>query len=277
MNFLASFGSLMSGRSFSSTSSRYGFNGKMKDNEVEGDGDVYDYGARMLDVRLGRWLSVDPLTKKFPNISPYAFAGNSPIYMVDPDGKIIMVATESGRQQVLNIMTKAFGTEGKNFSFNEKSQLIFTGDATKFNKDEKEVFDGLNSVIISPVVTNVTFEKNAYTDAHGGEATATISDNPGAKTNEITIDPIEEFEKVESITYETQYVMPNGTLTTNPDIASDKDGNVKVASEKKKTINTTSDSKAARLFHGLGHVIHQKPSEQPKVDIPEHVDPLNGV
>ena len=66
---------------------RYGFNGKMKDNEVEGEGDVYDYGARMYDSRLGRFLSVDPLTKKFPMLTPYQFASNSPIDGTDLDGK----------------------------------------------------------------------------------------------------------------------------------------------------------------------------------------------
>jgi len=38
-------------------SARYGFNGKEKLNELEGEGDAYDYGARMYDARLGRWLS----------------------------------------------------------------------------------------------------------------------------------------------------------------------------------------------------------------------------
>ena len=55
--------------------SRYGFNGKEKDDEVTGsDGTDYDYGMRMYDARLGRFMSVDPLTKKYPTLSPYQFA-----------------------------------------------------------------------------------------------------------------------------------------------------------------------------------------------------------
>ena len=81
------FGQEEEGRNFNSKASRYGFNGKMKDNEVEGEGDVYDYGKRMYDVRLGRWLSVDPLQVKYANYSPYNFSENNPIYFNDKDGK----------------------------------------------------------------------------------------------------------------------------------------------------------------------------------------------
>ena len=80
------FGQEEEGRNFNSKASRYGFNGKMKDNEVEGEGDVYDYGARMLDVRLGRFLSVDPLTGQYPFYTPYQYAGNKPIQCIDLDG-----------------------------------------------------------------------------------------------------------------------------------------------------------------------------------------------
>ena len=66
--------------------SRYGFNGKEKLNELEGEGDAYDYGMRMYDVRLGRFLSVDPLTKKYPELSTYQFASNTCIVAIDLDG-----------------------------------------------------------------------------------------------------------------------------------------------------------------------------------------------
>src|SRR4249919_2797107 len=35
---------------------RYGFNGKENDNEVKGQGDQQDYGMRIYDSRLGRFL-----------------------------------------------------------------------------------------------------------------------------------------------------------------------------------------------------------------------------
>ena len=77
----------MQGRSFTSLGYRYGFNGKENDNEVKGVGNQQDYGMRFYDPRVGRFLSVDPLTKSYPWYTPYQFAGNDVIRNSDLDGK----------------------------------------------------------------------------------------------------------------------------------------------------------------------------------------------
>jgi len=77
----------MPGRKFSAGSPyRYGFNGKENDNEVKKEGNQQDYGMRIYDPRLERFLSVDPITNKYPELTPYQFASNSPIAMIDIDG-----------------------------------------------------------------------------------------------------------------------------------------------------------------------------------------------
>ena len=63
---------------------RYGFNGKEKSNEIYGEGNAYDFGARIQDSRLGRWFSVDKVIK--PSFSSYQFAKGNPINFIDPDG-----------------------------------------------------------------------------------------------------------------------------------------------------------------------------------------------
>jgi len=56
------------------------------DDEVSGTGNQYDYGFRIYNPRLGRFLSVDPLSKSYPMLTPYQFASNSTIACIDLDG-----------------------------------------------------------------------------------------------------------------------------------------------------------------------------------------------
>jgi RHS repeat-associated protein len=78
---------VMPGKKYLSTGQyRYGFNGKENDNEIKGEGNQQDYGMRIYDSRLGRFLSVDPLSAKYPELTPYQFASNTPNQAIDLDG-----------------------------------------------------------------------------------------------------------------------------------------------------------------------------------------------
>ena len=84
------FGMEMPGRTYTNATlaqSRFGFNGMEKDDEVKGKANSLDFGARIYDSRLGRFLSLDPLVSKFPSLTPYAYAANSPIIAKDEDGR----------------------------------------------------------------------------------------------------------------------------------------------------------------------------------------------
>ena len=66
---------------------RYGFNGKEKDEDGEwGSNTHYDYGFRIYNPSIGKFLSVDPLTMSFPELTPYQYASNRPIDGIDLDG-----------------------------------------------------------------------------------------------------------------------------------------------------------------------------------------------
>ncbi len=47
---------------------------------------MLDYGARMMDPILGRFINVDPLAEKYPEMSPFVYTANNPIRYIDPDG-----------------------------------------------------------------------------------------------------------------------------------------------------------------------------------------------
>ena len=79
----------------SNDSASFTFTGKEKDEETG-----YGYfGARYMDHELmTMWLSVDPMSDKYPSISPYAYCAWNPIKFVDPDGREIYILTGDGRR-----------------------------------------------------------------------------------------------------------------------------------------------------------------------------------
>jgi RHS repeat-associated protein len=78
------FGMSMPERSWNADDYRFGYTGHEKENDLaEG---VYTTEYRLLDTRLGRWLSVDPLFAKYPGMSSYNYCAGNPMVLVDPRG-----------------------------------------------------------------------------------------------------------------------------------------------------------------------------------------------
>ncbi|NGF77150.1 hypothetical protein G5B10_14770 [Fluviicola sp. SGL-29] len=65
---------------------RYGFQNQEIDNEIKGAGNFVNYKYRMHDPRIGRFFAVDPLAKKYPYYSPYAFSGNRVLDAIELEG-----------------------------------------------------------------------------------------------------------------------------------------------------------------------------------------------
>ena len=73
--------------SSSSYDTRYTFSGKERDEETG-----YSYfGARYYNSALSIWLSVDPMSDKYPGVSPYAYCANNPVKLVDPNVREIYI------------------------------------------------------------------------------------------------------------------------------------------------------------------------------------------
>jgi hypothetical protein len=66
---------------------------------------------------LQMWLSVDPMSEKFPSMSPYNYCANNPVMLVDPDGRIIIPAASfrgTNFEKVFNYLS----TNNSNYSTN---------------------------------------------------------------------------------------------------------------------------------------------------------------
>ena len=63
----------------------YTFSAKEKDTETG-----YSYfGSRYYNSDLSIWLSVDPMSDKYPSMSSYVYCANNPVKLVDPNGEEI--------------------------------------------------------------------------------------------------------------------------------------------------------------------------------------------
>ena len=85
---------------------RYGFNGKEIGKEINES--AYDFGARIYDGRISRWFSRDPLYKNYPGLSPYNAMGDNPIFLIDIEGKTIIINAHSKADLLKTIDNMAF-------------------------------------------------------------------------------------------------------------------------------------------------------------------------
>ncbi len=129
------FGSLIPTRYANTDSYRYGFQSLSReerfgsqemDNEIKGVGNSLNYKYRMHDPRLGRFFAIDPLAKKYPWNSPYAFSENRVIDGIEMEGLEVTLVHADARASLLFTGSVAVGayvdTSGKDWDFG----LFFT-------------------------------------------------------------------------------------------------------------------------------------------------------
>lgn len=119
---------------------RYGFNGKELDTNITSQD--YNYGARIYHARIVRFLSVDPITKKYPWYTPYQFAGNSFIWETDLDGleesqstikglSFFPILTPINSKTAGQMMMQQFSRSGQAFQ-NSRTGRFINGGVTTF-------------------------------------------------------------------------------------------------------------------------------------------------
>jgi RHS repeat-associated protein len=145
----------------------YTFTGKIKDAETG-----YNYfGARYYDSKLSVWLSVDPLSDKYPSLSPYTYCANNPIMMVDPDGRMILVLCYTSGHMGLHVykgngrlVSFKNGVEGDDYFPSKDSyegKVVTCLDFLK-NSKNKLINQRFNDLMISTKKHEITKER--YTD-----------------------------------------------------------------------------------------------------------------
>jgi len=112
--------------------SRYTFSAKEKDIEPG-----YSYfGARYYTSDLSIWLSVDPLSDKYPSLTPYNYCANNPVILVDPNGEEIdgWVKGANGIYWDKNATSQETTKPGETY-LGEEGQIVDGKNVTKLNSD----------------------------------------------------------------------------------------------------------------------------------------------
>ena len=185
---------------------RYGFNGKEQDKEVV----HYDYGFRIYDPRIVRFKSVDPLTKGYPQLTPYQFASNSPIANIDLDGgeakyyNIVIAETFDGKGKLIQSTKTTTYDETKEAGWHLHGIIPWytssgkLGDGTLYSVTKVKKYDADNGVqhseiskigaIYTPPPPKVTKEHPASSFSFGIQVFGSGYDPDEAPTNKATPD-----------------------------------------------------------------------------------------
>ena len=112
VNDYYAFGGLMSTSSRQSVQP-YKYNGKELDSKSGLD--WYDYGARMYDAALGRFMKTDRFSEKYVSLSPYQYGANNPVNNIDVNGDSVWY-TRNGDIVTMHVTAKIFNNSSDNIN-----------------------------------------------------------------------------------------------------------------------------------------------------------------
>ena len=117
----------------------YTFSAKEKDSET---GLSY-FGSRYYSSDLSIWLSVDPMTAKYPSLSPYTYCADNPVKLVDPNGESTQVVDNGdGTYTVVGgnvkdgdngiYLRKSDGSNGKLLAYSATPESFYNSETGEF-------------------------------------------------------------------------------------------------------------------------------------------------
>src|SRR5690554_1203583 len=126
----------------------YKFNGKEKDEELRSNREYNNinnkyheqtgynnFGARYYYDWASIWLSVDPMSDKYPHLTSYNYCANNPVMLVDPDGRdnVIYLVNLQGKNQKVNPERLIAETNKRFKSLGLNTRMELAPDGKDFN------------------------------------------------------------------------------------------------------------------------------------------------
>ena len=180
--------------------------------------------ARHYHPNLSIWLSVDPMSDKYPSLSPYTYCGNNPVRLVDPDGRDYTdflnsetgdcIHVDDGKDQVViinnynyNAIARMGKTAYSDMSSDQQSlynEILNTGEKVDMNselgKTIRAVYAEMGNVgstqedrniVAASISTRLSMDKSHNIDnvlvpkQYNAVSTETYKNGPYARENKI--------------------------------------------------------------------------------------------
>ena len=159
----------------------YTFSAKEKDSET---GLSY-FGSRYYSSDLSVWLSVDPMSDKYPSLSPYTYCADNPVKVVDPNGEEVVITGDQAKTAFESLQS---GTN-LHLTMDEQGKITPSGDP--MNENDVQLLNAINSSDVKCVInTGLQYGPGEYAgtqyDANKGTAVS---------TNNVNIVSMKDFEK----------------------------------------------------------------------------------
>ncbi len=182
--------------------SPYTFSAKEKDSESG-----YNYfGARYYTDNIMMWLSVDPMSDKYPSMSPYMYCAGNPVMLRDPDGRKIdgvtynkktkkfeysQEAKERGTERYINARTLTkCGTRGvMRMLRSRKMFYIHVTDKPMFIEDNDGETNGYSRIPGIAENNHIYISTYYFGDKKDNDYSSSILINPDGSSTDISADP----------------------------------------------------------------------------------------
>ena len=146
--------------------------------------------ARHYNSDLSIWLSVDPMSDKYPGVSPYAYCGNNPVVLKDPNGREVWILANDIETRIAAFKSLQNGTHLL-LEMDDDGKISIVGEYI-YNDNDKQLADAINS---SSVRSNIDANPNfTYSLGHYMGTEYDPETKTAVSTNGIFLSGIQNYE-----------------------------------------------------------------------------------
>ncbi len=168
----------------------YSFSAKERDAET---GLSY-FGARYYSSDLSIWLSVDPMSGKYPSLSPYVYCADNPVRCVDPNGEAWKPTTNEFTGECTGYEwiapENSYNGDGKTLKAGLYEEAIFFSDNGTYNSKSDKNIGSSTATVYKADGTTATFaacthpsDASKFATVPAGSYVAKTGEHHGTKSS----------------------------------------------------------------------------------------------